>query len=248
MQFEEIDAVVGELPGIPWRWGRRLYDFVLAHKPKQLLELGFWHGKSSCYTAAALHELGAGHLTTVDLESARKNEPNIHELLKKTGLSSFVTVNHEATSYTWFLKKALAAATVDGHTVPKYDLCFIDGAHSWEADGLSFFLADKLLNPGGYMLFDDYSWSYATSTALKNTDFVRNMPADEREEPHVKLIFELLVKQHPSYGEFLVEENNWAWAKKLTADEKAAVRTETRVISPVTQLQNWLGARRTRKP
>jgi predicted O-methyltransferase YrrM len=241
MEFEAIDAVVRDLPGIPSKWGKRLYDFILEHKPERLLELGFWHGKSSCYTAAALQKVGRGHLTTVDLHSARENSPSITELLGKTGLSSFVTIETEPTSYTWWLKKDIEASTVEGRTVPKYDLCFIDGAHSWEVDGLAFFLCDKLLKPGGYLLLDDYSWAYGTSTALKNTDKVRAMPADERDSMQVKLIYELLVKQHPSYGELIVEEENWAWARKLHASEGAAVRTETRMISPVDAIKRKLG-------
>lgn len=240
MDFERVDRMVSQLPGIPTQWGRRIYDHVLREKPREILELGFWHGKSSCYIAAALHELGEGHLTTVDRASARENSPSISEMLEKAGLSSFVSVNFEANSYTWFLKKEIEAATRDGVTVPKYDLVFIDGAHSWEVDGLAFFLADKLLKAGGHMLFDDYAWSFGTSTALKNTDMVKRMPSDERDSAQVALIFELLVKQHPSYGDFVVDEDNWAWARKLQASETAKVRTETRLVTPIDGLKRWL--------
>lgn len=240
MQFQEVDAIVRDLTGIPSAWGRRLYDFVLAQRPQALLELGFCHGKSSCYMAAALHELGTGRLTTVDMDSALERRPHVHELLAKTGLASFVDVVTGPTSYTWFLKKDIESATRDGRTVPKYDFCFLDGAHSWEADGLAFFLADKLLKHGGHMLFDDYSWSYGTSSALKNTDAVKQMPADERDAKQVALIFELLVKQHPNYADFSVDDDNWAWARKVHQHEAGAIRSETRLISPVTELKRLL--------
>jgi predicted O-methyltransferase YrrM len=241
MDFEQVDGIVNKLPGIPSAWGRRIYDFVMKERPSALLELGFWHGKSSCYIAAALHELGQGHLTTVDRASARENSPSIAETLERAGLSRLVTVHYEASSYTWFLKKELESSTRDAATVPKYDFVFIDGAHSWEVDALAFFLADKLLKQGGHMLFDDYAWTYGTSTALKNTEMVQRMPKDERDSAQVALIYELLVKQHPSYGNFVVDENNWAWARKLLEAEKAAVRTETRLVTPIDGLKRWLG-------
>lgn len=241
MEFKQIDAIVGELHGIASRWGQRVYEHVLESRPQEVLELGFWHGKSSCYIAAALHELGHGHLTTVDLEAAKGNKPNIEETLLKSGLASFVTVKHEPTSYTWFLKKEIEENTTDGKTIPKYDLAFIDGAHSWEVDGMAFFLVDKLLKNGGRILFDDYDWSFGTSEALKSTSAVLSMPADERDSPQVKLIFELLVKQHPSYGQFLVEQGNWAWATKLSSQEASGVRTETRVLSPKEVVKRILG-------
>ncbi len=231
MKFEDIDALVGGLRGIPSPWGRKLYDFVLQKQPTDLLELGFWHGKSSCYTAAALHELGRGRLTTVDLHTALDNQPSIRAMLDQAGLASFVHVATESSSYTWWLKKEIEACTRDGRTVPKYDLCFLDGAHSWAVDGLAFFLVDKLLKSDGYLLLDDYTWSFGTSTALKHTDTVKQMPADERDQMHVKLIFELLVKQHPSYADFSVDDDNWAWARKVHAHEVGAIRTEVRTSS-----------------
>lgn len=240
MQFQEVDSLVHDLTGIPSAWGRRLYDFILERQPSELLELGFCHGKSSCYIAAALQELGKGRLTTVDMTSALERQPNIHNLLEKSGLAAFVDVVTGPTSYTWFLKKDIESAQRDGRTEPKYDFCFLDGAHSWADDGLAFFLVDKLLKTGGHLLLDDYSWSYGTSKALKDTDMVKRMPADERECKQVALIFELLVKQHPSYGDFSVDEDNWAWARKVHASEQGAVRTEVRFVSPLAELKRVL--------
>jgi predicted O-methyltransferase YrrM len=236
MKFEDIDAIVRGLVGIPADRGRMLYDFVVEHRPASVLELGFCHGKSTCYMAAALDEIGAGRITTVDREEAKSREPTIGELLDKSGLGSYVDVHFEPTSYTWFLKKDIESATVDGRTVPKYDFCFIDGAHSWEVDGLAFFLTDKLLEVGGWLLLDDYGWSYATSSALKDTEAVRAMPCDEREEPQVASVYELLVKQHPGYADFSVDRDTWAWARKVDASVAPAVRIERRVESPMAAL------------
>ena len=45
------------------------------------------------------------------------------------------------------------------------------------------------------------------------------MSADQIIEPNIKLIFELLVMQHPSYSKFVIDED-WAWAQKIASDRK----------------------------
>jgi predicted O-methyltransferase YrrM len=231
MTFDEVERRLGDAPSTTTaQHARILYDFVLTHRFTSCLELGFYHGRSTCYIAAALDEIGkGGHVTTVDLVHTKAHDPNIHALLARTGLAALATPTFEPTSYTWFLKKEIEGATKNGATVPKYDFCFIDGAHNWFVDGFAFFLVDKLLVDGGWMLFDDYSWTHAGSKALKATEEVRNMPADERETAGVERVFELLVKQHPNYDHFRVEDGEWAWAQKVHADQVRPVRTDTRV-------------------
>src|SRR5687767_1495211 len=103
----KFDAIAAHLDGIPFtspHKGRVFYDFIMDTRPEQCLELGFAYGVSSCYIAAALHELGRGHLTTVDLlRGLEWFNPPIETLLARTGLQSWVTVARENTSYTWFL-------------------------------------------------------------------------------------------------------------------------------------------------
>ncbi|HEX7043378.1 MAG TPA: class I SAM-dependent methyltransferase [Burkholderiales bacterium] len=196
--------------------GRRLYDFILQQRPRDCLELGFAHGTSSCYIAAALDELGAGHLTSVDLEQAREwQKPSIEELLAETGLAPYVTVARERTSYNWFLKKRIEAQTTDDGCEPCYDFCFIDGAKHWTIDGFAFFLVDKLLRDGGWVLFDDLYWSRRRLTC-EAMDYISFLPMgeDERDSAHIDLVFRLLVLQHPDYVECRIENNAWAWARK----------------------------------
>jgi hypothetical protein len=39
-----------------------------------------------------------------------------------------------------------------------HDYVFLDGAHTFAIDALTFFLTDRLLKIGGHFDFDDYSW------------------------------------------------------------------------------------------
>ena len=187
--------------------------------------MGFGHGAFSGYIAAALEELGQGHLTTVDLVSAREGQqPTIEDLLARTGLQQWVTVVREPTSYTWFLKRKIEEATSENHCRPIFDFCFLDGAKNGTIDGAAFFLADKLLKPCGWFLFDDLQWTYASkrSEGKQKSDgvVIDAMGADEIEQPHVELIFQYLVMPHPDYANFLIKDNGRAWAQKTPDGDK----------------------------
>ena len=202
--------------------GKELYDFVLQQRPEGILELGFAHGSSTAYIAAAVLELGGdARVTSIDRDDARERVPNAETVLRRLGLDERVDLVYANTSYTWELMKLIQAQTSNAETQPLFDFAFIDGAHTWETDGLAFFLVDKLLRPGGFILFDDVHWTFANSPALKNTDKVRRMPEDERTTPQVMMVVSLLALQHPSYGNLRVS-GNWAWIQKLEATGTAS--------------------------
>ena len=208
MTCQEVKDLVGNAPHMTLEQGRAISEFIAANRVENILELGFQHGVSTCYMAAALAGRGRGSIVTVDLESARRESPCIEELLGRAGLRDRVTAFYEPTSYTWRLMRLL-----EEDPKPRFDLCYLDGAHSWFVDGFAFFLADRLLRPGGWLIMDDLNWTYDHSPALKDTDWVRSMPADEKTTQQVKRVYELLVKTHPDYHNFTIS-NGWAYAQK----------------------------------
>lgn len=221
MKFGEIKGVLAGIPYTRADRGKKLYEHILSTRPAECLELGFAHGVASCYIAAALHELGQGKLTCVDLQSSADLEPNLEKLLETVRLSDFVTIHREQNSYTWFLKKAIEQYSDNGHCTPRYDFCFIDGAKNWTIDGMAFFCVDKLLRQNAWLLFDDYRWSYRDrSVSVSDGITIREMSDDQIDAPNIALIFHLLVMQHPAYSKFIIDED-WAWAQKVLAPEKA---------------------------
>ncbi|GAA2205015.1 hypothetical protein GCM10009850_006590 [Nonomuraea monospora] len=222
MDIEQVISAIGEIPFIPKERGRELYEFVRANKPEAVLELGFAHGVSSCYIGAALKANGSGLLTTMDLDRTRPRpelanlldispwDPDIRTLLKTTELEDWVEPVFTPTSYNWELMHLLEN-TPAGQW--RFDFAFIDGAHSWFVDGLAFFLVDRLLKPGGWVLFDDLDWTYGSSPSLRETGYVRAMPAEERDTPQIGKVFDLLVRPHPGYRQFR-RDSNWGWARK----------------------------------
>ena len=175
--------------------------------------------------AAALNELGNGTITAVDLIEAKELfDPSAEEQLAKVGLSARVEIVREQSGYNWFLHDEIRCSTRDDSCVPVYDLCIIDGPKNWTIDGAAFFFADKLLRPGGWFIFDDYGWTYASADLKRDaTDGIthRSLSEAERETPQIREVFELLVKQHPEYGELmLLEGNDWALARKVHREQK----------------------------
>jgi hypothetical protein len=129
------------------------------------------------------------------------------------------------TGYGWFLHDKICENTSNGICREEYDLCIIDGPKNWTIDGAAFFFVDKLLKKGGRIIFDDYSWTYASAdTKRSSTDGIthRALSQAELETPQIREVFELLVVQHPSYSSFvLLPESSWAIAQKQHASSKS---------------------------
>lgn len=212
MQFDAVKAIVDGVPNMTAEQGRIIYDFILHTGARNAMELGFAHGTGSCYMAAALQENG-GRLIGIDNQSAHQRKPAQREQLEKCGLSGVVDSIFAHGSYTWELMKLIEEHSRDGRCEPFLDFVYIDGAHLWEPDGLAFFLVDKLLKVNGWVLFDDLYWSLAESS-LKEEPWVKALAKDEQETPQVLRVFDLLVRQHPSYGNIQVSEW-WGWAQKI---------------------------------
>jgi predicted O-methyltransferase YrrM len=213
MKFNEIESVLKNIPHTPPDDGKIIYDFIIENKCNNILELGFEHGTSSCYMAAALDELGSGKITTIDRNETIGIKPDIHILLKKTNLEKYVEPIYADKTYIWELMKIIEAQTENGTCIPIFDFCFIDGAHTWEVDGFAFFLIEKLLKPGSWVLFDDLNWKFLESNNLKNSKIVLNLPLEEKSTAQIEKVFTLLVSQHSNFVNHKIV-NRWGWAQK----------------------------------
>jgi len=228
MEFREIELLVGNVPFISKKYGKFLYDFIISKRLLNVLELGIAHGTATCYMAAALQELGEGSITSVDLiETKNAYVPSAEEQIEKAGLSAFVQIMRTQTGYTWFLHDAIRRNTQGLRCQEVYDLCIIDGPKNWTIDGAAFFFVDKLLKEGAWLIFDDYNWTYgAADNARQVTDGIthRLLSDEELHTPQIKEVFELLVKPHPNYSDFvLLDGGHWAMARKNISDTKTYI-------------------------
>ena len=227
-----VADIVGDTPHMTPAQGERISSFILENRVTDILELGFRHGVSTAYMATALARAGAGRIVTVDLLSAKHNKPNIEELLSRVGEPERVDIFYEPTSYTWRLMRLL-----EEDPTPRFDLCYLDGAHDWFVDGFAFFLVNRLLRPNGWIIFDDLDWTYAGSPALGHTDRVQQMPEDERTTPQVRRVYDLLVKTDPNYHNFRVE-GDWAFAQKKADSD---IRGERTIVKEVVVVEKRVG-------
>ena len=233
----KLATLLNHVKNVPWmteQQAEEIYSFIINTKPKNILELGFAHGKSTVVMAAALDELGDGFIDTIDLEVVKAifSNPSIEELLSRTGLERYVAVHREQHSYNWWLRKKLETQLINGCYETIYDFCFLDGAHNFTVDTCAFTLANRLMNPKGTLLLDDLQYSYeamnrshGNSNALppmfiddwdpRSRVAKTRMSDDELKDCHVGTIYRLLIKTDPDYTDFRTSQNgDWGWATK----------------------------------
>jgi len=224
MKYAEV---VGKVNGLRWMstgQGKILYDLVKDTDIQNVLELGFFHGVSAMYMAAALEEKGSdGLITTIDKFNAKELQPNIEDLSNNLGLSAFIKPIYAHNCYTWELLRLLELKPR-----PSFDLIFIDGAHLWKIDGFAFFLCDKLLAENGYLIMDDISWSMSKNSDPNSNEWTEKYSEEEQATNQLQKVFDLLVKEHPSYDDFRIEDG-WAYARKVGASPQNNVKESVKV-------------------
>src|ERR671930_435874 len=215
--FEQVAAAVAGVPFMSPEQGRLVYDHVKTTHARDVLELGTAHGVGAAYLAAA-----GAHVTTVDFESA-SYDPRPEEVLARAGVADRVTIVRRYSSYTWWLKEQVQAASdAHGNVEPRFDFVYLDGAKHFTIDGLAVILAEKLLRPGGWLLMDDLGWTYAQDPNRTATDGIvhRELSEPERTEPHLRAVFDLIVTQHPSFTELKLQDEWWGWARKAPGEPR----------------------------
>ena len=232
MEVHQIASILAGIPNMNARQGAEITRFVRQRKLGRCLELGFAHGVGTAYLAHAVAGLPHPRVVTIDLETARRRNPDIHTVLQMAAVPQhLVDIYFEPTSYNWRMMRFLEQGL--GGT---FDFIYLDGAHTWAVDALAFYLGSLLLRAGGWILFDDLRWTLAGSS-IADQPWVKELPRDQRETAQVRKIWELLVKQHPDFDQF-IERDNWGYARKATAARRGSGK------SPLLLTSLWSASRR----
>lgn len=246
MKLDRIQEAVAGVPVMTAAQGKVIYDHVIATRPEHVLELGTASGVSAAYIAAALDELGRGSVTTLDKAQYLPDPlPELTAFAKVPELLRYVRFERpDDSSYVWWLlRKIEQRSDAAGNCDALYDFCYLDGSHDFTIDGLATFMLERLLRPDAWLLLDDLNWSYAADTA---TPLDGRFSDDEVRAPHVRLIFDVLLKQHPSFTEFRVQDGSWGWAKKASGQPRRYALETSQPIQAlaVDRLKRaWLTAR-----
>jgi len=223
LSVEEVCAQLSNAPYMTLEQAHRITSFIKTERLSSVLELGFYHGVSTCYIANAVAEFD-GKVVAIDKERGRTMDPNVEQLLGRIGQRDRVEIYYEKTSYLWRMMRFL-----EQQPTQRFDLCYLDGAHNWFVDGFAFYLVDKLLKPGGWIILDDLDFCYDNSHAMRGTDALAAMPKEERECLQLRKVWELLIKTQPGYGNFR-EESNWAFAQKISDSASGPPTITTEVV------------------
>ncbi len=172
-------------------------EFFAASGCRMYAELGVYEGDTALAIATSLDGHGELHLfdfeDRVDAVAARLRQAG-HE-----NVFAHANSRRLLDSYNWSLMQLLQESRA-----PIFDYVFVDGAHTWAHDALAFFLIDRLLQPGGYIDFDDYTWTLRNSPSMNPAAFpeVERLYTDDQiDTAQVALVVDLLVKPDAAYEE-----------------------------------------------
>lgn len=235
MKFDDVWAKVGHLPYTNKERSQRLYDLVFDNKMHDTMELGVAYGKTLAVTLAALHEIKAqdpyvegAEADGYDLVEAKEwFTPSAEETIKSLRLPDNPYCGHaharvfrDRVSYQWSLLCSVRVACLFPSGRTPYDLVFLDGAHNCFHDVGAFFMAERLLNPGGYLIVDDLPWVPSkgmTAPMIWGTNINEAWSEEQRNTPHMQWIWDCLVKTHPNLTDFDESDPWWGVCRKKEA-------------------------------
>lgn len=173
--------------------------FLVKNNPNPIFaEFGVGIGATTLEVAKIMNNAGEIHIFDFH-ESVQELKSDLH-WRGFTNVHAHGNTAKYWDSYHW----SLAAMLRDG-VAEKFDIIYIDGAHTYLHDALIFFMADRVLKIGGLMIFDDWNWKFAVSEYMKNVR--HNYMTDEQiNSQQIGYFIKTLVNNHIGYETLLDNE------------------------------------------
>lgn len=162
-------------------------------------EIGIDQGSTSLEIARFLTNKGTLHL--FDYQDVVEKVADKLISLGMTNIATHGCSRCSLDSYNWNLMKIMKE-----QSGIQFDYVYLDGAHTWSIDGLAFFLCDMLLKQGGFIDFDDYFWTHASSPTCNPKVFpniAKMYTLEQIATPQVNLIVDLIVRKTGRYQEVI---------------------------------------------
>jgi tRNA A58 N-methylase Trm61 len=139
-------------------------------KPKTVIEIGTFRGETTDLLA---NNLTNANIYTLDLPPDFKNhqdrvDPDDLEVLKLRKPGLYIQNSYDTGSLVHQIYGDSAAFDFKGLN-QSFDLAFIDGAHSYEYVKNDTEVLLPLMNKGGWLIWDDYSFSFPEIIKYVNT-------------------------------------------------------------------------------
>lgn len=157
-----------------------LIDMVLMLKPKMVVEIGVYGGKSLVPMAFALREAGSGVVVGIDPWSREESAVGMDGV----NLDFWGKLNHEKI-YQGLVSKVqqfglenqiilIRATSEKAEPIPEIDILHIDGNHSEETSLIDVYKWVPLVRKGGLIIFDDVNWATTNkATAWLNENCIK---------------------------------------------------------------------------
>ena len=101
--------------------------------------------------------------------------------------------------------------------LPPFDLAYIDGGHVFHLDAPAACILKELCKPGGFMIFDDWTWSLSISPTLQPSKRPRTKDEyDDRqiEACHVQLVCKALMDTDPRFEFVALEKDSAVYRRR----------------------------------
>lgn len=140
---------------IPREEGDFIYSLVRHLRPSLTVEVGMANGLSTLFIASALRENEQGRHVAIDPFQVTAWRSAGIALLRYAGLSDYVELVEKHSH------QALPELERMGH---RAQFVFIDGSHLFDFVIADFLCADRILDVGGLIVFDDSDWPAIAQT------------------------------------------------------------------------------------
>jgi SAM-dependent methyltransferase len=153
------DYFSGHIP----QW-REWFAGPIDRNPIEILEIGSWQGGSTLWLLDHVLAVRGGHLTCVDTWEGSSEHTFLASL--QLSIEELFDLNVSLTGLQEKVSKIRGASqeVLPGLQPASYDLIYIDGAHESRYVIQDAIQAHRLVRPGGFLLFDDYHYSFPDSS------------------------------------------------------------------------------------
>lgn len=174
-------------------------DFIKKINPKAIAEIGIYKGHTTMEIIKNISQDTELYLFDFD--------DRIKEIKVKLDNKGFKNYHLFGNTYKYLdsYNTSLNALWSKVKT-PIFDYVFLDGAHTFPIDCLTFFICDKLLKKGGYIDFDDYNWDLVSSPSQgpKVFPLTKKLYSDQQiKEKGIKMIIENYILGNDNYKEII---------------------------------------------